>query len=375
MKINRNNYESFFLDFIEGRLNSTQQAELKQFLYENPDLKKELQEFENLTFAETAEIKFENKSLLKKSFISVGEINENNYEKFLIGEIENDLTEVEKQNLKKFISKNLFVEKEQKLFQKTILIPDEKINFEDKTSLKKTAVIRLNWQQVSAAVAIAASILLLLYFNFRKENISTEQKNGVAEKKEFPAENKITIKDENPAVKNNLIAENKKTQKEKIIRHKKIVDNEQLTPGNKQNEMLSEQKTVESQPLAEKAPEEKIENKKELNINNIDEKKTENKNFELPTANYQLPAKSDDSFTLKEFLAFKFKKNVLKENVAKRKKETKITPFDLASAAFNGIFRLFGSKIKMNKEYSNGELASVSISSTNFEISRPVHGK
>jgi hypothetical protein len=45
-KINRNNYESYFLDFLEGTLEEPLKAELMDFLKKNPDLAKELDEFE-----------------------------------------------------------------------------------------------------------------------------------------------------------------------------------------------------------------------------------------------------------------------------------------------------------------------------------------
>ena len=109
MKITRDNYEEYFLDYSEGKLNSALEEEFEQFLEANPDLKKELEEFENLSFADDSKIKFNKKSSLKRNFIPVGEINENNYENFLIGEIENDLNEMGKRNLETFISKKLFV--------------------------------------------------------------------------------------------------------------------------------------------------------------------------------------------------------------------------------------------------------------------------
>lgn len=52
MMINRNNYEAFFLDFIEGRLNEEQRAEVQLFLLKHPDLAAELEDLTALPLAE-----------------------------------------------------------------------------------------------------------------------------------------------------------------------------------------------------------------------------------------------------------------------------------------------------------------------------------
>lgn len=48
MMINRNNYEAFFLDYIEGRLNEEQRAEVQLFLLANPDLAAEIEDLDVL---------------------------------------------------------------------------------------------------------------------------------------------------------------------------------------------------------------------------------------------------------------------------------------------------------------------------------------
>ena len=46
MKIDRSNYEIWFIDWLDGNLNSLQIEQLKLFLDQNPDLK---EEFNDLT--------------------------------------------------------------------------------------------------------------------------------------------------------------------------------------------------------------------------------------------------------------------------------------------------------------------------------------
>lgn len=389
MIINRNNYEQYFLDFIEGRLSPALRKELEQFLRANPDLKKELEEFENLSFAESRAIEFSEKFSLKKNFIPVASIDENNYRDFLIGEIENDLSAEEKKNLETFLVKNPFVEREQKIFRNTLLIPDKKIIFPDKRGLKKTVVIRVHWQQAAAAVAIAASILLLLFFNFRKENVSPGVKNEIAEQKKnsWPRKNVLPI--DKVAIsagqvnKDNVIA-GESPAKEKIIRRKEASRQLAMSSGQPATDSLSSSvhHPDNSENISQKKPGQEEKNFSEDDLaesiakDNSEEKKSAALFKEEPSLTREKQVREDDSFTLKEFLAFSFKKKVLKEKVDKKKEDAKITPVDLANAAVKGASRLFGSKIKMKKRYSDsGELAAVSISSPRFEISRTLHGK
>ncbi|MCH8330874.1 MAG: hypothetical protein IH946_05760 [Bacteroidetes bacterium] len=47
MKINENNYEEYFFDFVEGNLSPSQQKELTAFLENYPELNAELSTWQN----------------------------------------------------------------------------------------------------------------------------------------------------------------------------------------------------------------------------------------------------------------------------------------------------------------------------------------
>ena len=65
MKIDRNNYEVYFIDYFEGNLNREEREELFQFLFLNPDLKNEFDEFEK-NYSNVPEDEYKYKSELKK---------------------------------------------------------------------------------------------------------------------------------------------------------------------------------------------------------------------------------------------------------------------------------------------------------------------
>lgn len=141
MKINRNNYEIWFLDYFEGRLSAAQKAELMAFLDLHYDLKEEFDHFENVSLPPSQKIVFDAKKSLKKPvIIEVGELNGKNYEEFFIGMLEGDLTEEQVVMVNVFLAKNPQLQKEFDIFNKTKISTDLSIQFPGKESLKKIAV-------------------------------------------------------------------------------------------------------------------------------------------------------------------------------------------------------------------------------------------
>ncbi|MCD6112173.1 MAG: hypothetical protein J7J86_02775 [Bacteroidales bacterium] len=168
-KVNKNNYEIYILDYYEGNLSDNQVDELMLFLAENPKLKEEFDNFENITLSPDMSIEFKDKDKLKKNIITpCNNINENNYENFFIADLEGDISSEKSENLKTFIEKNPCLKKEYETFKLTYLKPDESIVFENKKSLKKYPFKAYFKKHIYYSVSIAASILIVLYFFFNK---------------------------------------------------------------------------------------------------------------------------------------------------------------------------------------------------------------
>ncbi len=166
MGINKENYEAYFLDYQEGTLAPEQVAELMVFLEVYPEMKEELEAFELVSIQADDSLQLGNKNFLKKkSYISTQNINSNNYEEWLVADVEGDLNLQDKIELKAFLEKNPAARLELNIFRKTVLKP-EPIDFENKQLLKKKGVFLLYSREVIYAVSIAASILLFfgIYF-------------------------------------------------------------------------------------------------------------------------------------------------------------------------------------------------------------------
>jgi len=169
-QININNYEAWLLDYSEGNLSKNQTLMLTNFMENHPEFKDDYEMVFDLDFLD-AIISNDNQKLTTRQkeslkFKTTSTISENNYEDFLIGNLEGLLSETEKAELKQFVSNNPIAFKDQTVFQKTVLIPDSDVIYQNKNELKKSAPIILLFSNNYLRFSAAASILLLISFYF-----------------------------------------------------------------------------------------------------------------------------------------------------------------------------------------------------------------
>ena len=99
MKLTRDNYELWFLDYTEGKLSQTQIEEMRHFLLVNEDLAEELEALAPVLRADL-HLSYPGKEKLKKSLFEDQEYLENT----IIASLEGDLNEAEQLLLEKWLS-------------------------------------------------------------------------------------------------------------------------------------------------------------------------------------------------------------------------------------------------------------------------------
>jgi hypothetical protein len=157
MKVNRNNYEAYFLDFHEGNLSEELKREVIAFVKANPELKDEFESFE-MIFVESQTLKFPAKESLKKTpGISI-----HNYKTWLVAYVEGDLKSNEAIEVEKFVLENPSYGQELEILRRTKIHPDYSILFAGKSSLKKGGIVIPLWVHYAAAASVV--IALLAYF-------------------------------------------------------------------------------------------------------------------------------------------------------------------------------------------------------------------
>ena len=258
MTINRNNYEEFFLLYIDNELSVEEKNAVDVFLDENPDLQEEMIMLRQSILVPDGSVFADKQHLLKKEVIN------DELQAQLLLLLDNELDKKTKGKLLGLVEKNAAVKQEWEIIQQTKLSAEEKIIFEDKSILYKEEggrVIPVKWWRIAAA-AIVIGFGVWGAFNYSNRPVNIPDAVVVKNK---PVQSPVTSvtperKDVQPAVQDksssidNATAINKTKQDQQIETvspvKKKIVDAE-----NKQKRLAPLQvNDVAKQPIIKTAP-------------------------------------------------------------------------------------------------------------------------
>src|SRR5688572_5715789 len=148
MNINRNNYESFFLLYIDNELSVAEKLAVDNFIRVNPDLEEEFIMLQQ-TVLKADEVVFDKKERLFKTAAIPGTLEES-----LLLHLDNELDAAAQQNINELIQTNVDIEQAWLVLQGTKLQKDESIVFDDKASLYRkepARVIPFPWLRIAAA--------------------------------------------------------------------------------------------------------------------------------------------------------------------------------------------------------------------------------
>ena len=255
MAINLNNYERFIIDYLDDNLDAVQVAELLYFISDHPELEinpDDLEKIKLYTLANTAI--FPGKESLKKDFSKIETITSANAEEFVIAQLEGDLDEKTEQKFELYKKFHPEIKKQEALYKKTILSPDENIQYSHKNSLKKPVLSQTRIRKIVFYIPTAAAVLILLLFLYNpiKEIIAPGAETSIVQNSpentqnsnvRQPEQDNNTIEQKSPGTSSGLLADNsykdKKTGKtsnqqevkfyNQLSEHEKIVLHK-LTP-------------------------------------------------------------------------------------------------------------------------------------------------
>ena len=167
MKITFDNYEAYYLDYLEGNLNQQDAETLSAFLLLHPEL--QLPEDELPTLAPILETQLPTEIHTKIKAIPTSETE---FSELAIGKIEGILNEVEQAKLDLLLQQNKRYEIEFDLYQKTRLVAENSIIYPNKHRLKKGVIFPI---KPIISLLVAASVGIIIYFNFNKEHLNLKQ--------------------------------------------------------------------------------------------------------------------------------------------------------------------------------------------------------
>jgi hypothetical protein len=155
--IHIDNYEVFYLDYLEGNLNEADTALLLDFLKAHPELQLEDEALEYLEEETISPLDASTKSFLKFPDLQQA-VSADTIAIFLVALVENQLSDEKTAELRRFLLQYPSFERELHYYQLAKLKPELNVVFPAKRSLKKDgAVIPMYYP----AIAAAASVLLI----------------------------------------------------------------------------------------------------------------------------------------------------------------------------------------------------------------------
>ena len=166
MNINRHNYETFFLLYVDNELSAAERKAVEQFVQENTDLETELQLLLETTLPSET-VSFNAKHSLYKN-----EVDQEN----LLLHLDKELDPISAGKIEAAIASNHSTQHEWNILRQTKLDANEKIVFENKAILYRhegSRVIAIRFWRI----AVAAAILFAVLFT----GISLLRKAGPAE--------------------------------------------------------------------------------------------------------------------------------------------------------------------------------------------------
>jgi len=353
-KINRNNYESYFLDFLEGNITPEDSEQLKFFLEANEDLKEELYSFESIAIKNEKSIYPEKVTLKKQSILN--DNTNGNFDYLCIAKIEGDLLEKESKEFDEFIRSNKEKEIEFNRFLLTRLKPDDLISFTDKKSLKRKITPFSRRRMLYPFISAAASVIILLSLYFIVQNGQEEIKSYQSEIIENSHDNESANKI--PVISNEIEKVNNKIIKTNKSKHNKTLNKQIIKQNN--NHDTSDQDIIASV------------NEKEI-MHYIDPVKIElNNNSKSPNIvnryNYYVVEQVENERNLKTYLSNSFNKYVLQKD-----KKEKVEWFDIAQASIKGINKVTGTNMALERVYDEkGNPKSTEFNSKLIAFSAPI---
>ncbi|MCB9223740.1 MAG: hypothetical protein R2780_03800 [Crocinitomicaceae bacterium] len=277
-KINLNNYEAFFLDYLEGNLSAQQEFELLDFLEKHPDLKAELD-------MDLDEVKLDPVSIsmgaasLKKKGIQPEEV-----DGLMIASVEGLLSSTEEMALSTYVVAN-GLESEIKYYHNTVLHADLTEVYGDKKDLKKRNRIAPILFPVIGAAAIAITVWIS---NSENEDKTTISNNSIDNQVAMEIEPKFfshQMEDKHfDAVEHNTRSVHEITQQTGYVVTDKIVKDPKNVKEVIEGSTPLQAETIKTIiPGESNIKDEKLDQKSDQKLDDKDLKKTEEKILDRPS--------------------------------------------------------------------------------------------
>jgi hypothetical protein len=346
MKISRENYEIWFIDWMENKLSGEQLDKLSIFLIENPDLKKEFDDLSELAIDPPSET-FHWKGLLKRD---PSEIPSGQFDLLCVANLEGDLDPDQLSEFSDIIAANPEKKRTAGLFALTKIIPPTEKYPLRKNLYRQTfslALVRFALPAIGAAALLA---LLLMTGVLRKGIVPVEITNqAAAQYFEINRSAPVKARGDSPATAKSKPAEDKNPAGEP----KRDVQSNSTSQEN----FTSSAEDMDISPV-------KIE--PVLHFEYLKNALAEGPSYVLPLAEEN----DEERSRIGKFLARTFREKVLDEPTAS---DRPLKAYEIAEAGITGINKLLGWDMALTRDTDdNGKTSSVNFNSRLLKFNAPV---
>jgi hypothetical protein len=164
MNINRNNYEEFFLMYVDGELSAEQKNAVETFVQENTDLQNELYNLQQATLTVDDMMQMDKTTLYKTE----NGITPTNYAEYFLLYVDNELNDTDRANVETFVLQQPTLQDEFTVLKQTQLpiyaatCPNKELLY--KKEEDKKPIVWMNWGRLAVAAAfigIAVSVWVM----------------------------------------------------------------------------------------------------------------------------------------------------------------------------------------------------------------------
>lgn len=376
-KISRENYEIWFMDYMDGRLSETENNQVLDFLIRNADLMEELRKLDTMTLVPGSEA-FPEKSSLLKNDQDIPGIPRQDHR--CIARMEDDLADEQALEFDRQIEIDPVLGGKYAQYLLTRLKKDESIVYPDRQALKKKRIILNPWvvSVISAAAMIAVVLILWPRNEADKGPLVAEQqdtvkspagKSVVPETPDRPVTAGITI---TPATQDRV----KPSTMETLL----ASSNRQPSTNSSRSQEITVRTTgpeMHELPARPFIPMESLANyfyRPSVSIPNpVSTRVLFASSLPVPGA-YETVNPDKDYQSLPQYALQLFRERILGED-PHLVRRTRFTAWEVADAGLEKFNALVGSDMNLDRQYGDdGNLVAVSFNSRLIDFEKPVKG-
>jgi len=332
--INRNNYEAFFLDYVEGNLTEEEKKELFLFLEAHPGLRKEMEQYEEFTLTPKG-ISFRKKDQLKKADLSFKKIDDFNAEEAMIAFWEGMLTVEQQNRLEEYIYQHSGRQKDFELYGKLFLKPGN-ISYAGKKSLIRKKTRGIFWLYRTGAAAAILALLALLFWQTMFRNRPAENPMISEVTDTLPVQEVVRKPVSTSSPVQSLVVSAESTP---------------LSGSSGGHEQIREYPRQPANEMSAKPYREKISDAEKIAycpvIREFSVPVREPAHYIVIENHYLQENTPENVLTLAEYAALKIKKNILDEDTART---PRLNARDIMILGFKGLNKLTGMNLQVKKE-------------------------